>query len=184
MNRTVDVAIVGAGIVGLAWAWSAARRGLSVTVFERGRQAEMASVRNFGMVWPIGQPAGELYQTAMESRRFWLELRDKAGVWLEECGSVHAVYEDDERAVLEEFAAVAPGLGVECELLSPAAAATRFTHLNPAGLKAVLHSPTECVVDPRQAIAQLPRFLAEAHGVKFHFNTAVVGIESPTLTTA
>ncbi len=183
MNRSADVAVVGAGIVGLAWAWAAARRGRSVVVFERGRRAEMASVRNFGMVWPIGQPAGGLYHTAMCSRRRWLELR-AAGVWVHECGSVHAVYEDDERAVLEEFAAAAPGLDVACELLTPSAALERFPHLNPTGLKAVLHSPTECVVDPRQAVALLPRFLSDTFGVQFHFNTAVTAIDMPTVHTA
>jgi D-hydroxyproline dehydrogenase subunit beta len=183
MNRSADVAIIGAGIVGLAWAWAAARRGKSVVVFERGRRAEMASVRNFGMVWPIGQPPGELYHTAMASRRRWLELA-AAGVWVQECGSVHAVYEEDERAVLEEFAAAAPELGVGCELLPPNVAVERFPHLNRDRLKAVLFSPSECVVDPRQAVAQLPRFLSERHGVRFHFHTAVTGIDTPTVTTA
>ncbi len=183
MNRSVDVAVVGAGIVGLAWAWAAARRGRSVVVFERGRRAEMASVRNFGMVWPIGQPAGDLYRTATASRRRWLELR-AGGVWVQECGSVHAVYEDDERAVLEEFAAAAPGRGVGCELLTPAVAVARFPHLNPDRLKAVLHSPTECVVDPRQAVAQLPRFLADTLGVRFHFGTTVTAVDMPTVHTA
>lgn len=184
MDRTADVTVVGAGIVGLAWAWAAARRGKSVVVFERGQRAEMASVRNFGMVWPIGQPAGELYSTAMLSRRLWMELRDRAGVWVDPCGSVHAVYEDDERAVLEEFAARAPGLGTACELLSPSDAVRRFPHLNPDRLKAALFSPTECAVDPRQAVAQIPRFLQETLGVRFHFGTAVVGIDMPTVTTA
>jgi FAD dependent oxidoreductase TIGR03364 len=119
----------------------------------------------------------------MASRRRWLELR-AAGVWVQECGSVHAVYEDDERAVLEEFAAAAPGRGVACELLTAAGAVGRFPHLNPAGLKAVLHSPTECVVDPRQAVALTPGFLAERFGVKFHFNTAVTAIDMPNVVTA
>lgn len=184
MNRSADVAIVGAGIVGLAWAWAAARRGRSVVVFERGRRAEMASVRNFGMVWPIGQPAGSVYQIALNSRRWWLQLKAEAGVWVGECGSVHAVYEDDERAVLEEFAALAPHVGVACELLSPQAALVRYPHLNPDRLKAALFSPTECVVDPRQAVAQIPRFLSDTYGVRFHFGTAVTGIDMPTIDTA
>jgi FAD dependent oxidoreductase TIGR03364 len=113
-----------------------------------------------------------------------LELKANAGVWLEECGSVHAVYEPDELRVLEEFVAVAPQHGIACQLLSASAAAREFPALNPNGLLGALHSPTECVVDPRQAIGILPQFLRERYGVQFHFQTTVTAVEMPTVRTA
>lgn len=48
----VDIAIVGAGITGLAAAREAARAGASVAVFERGRLGDGASSRNAGMCHP------------------------------------------------------------------------------------------------------------------------------------
>ena len=69
-----DIAIVGAGILGLAHAYALARRGHSVTVYERSPQAAGASVRNFGMIWPIGQPAGRMYEIALRSREVWVEV--------------------------------------------------------------------------------------------------------------
>src|SRR5262245_17554627 len=111
MELRANVAIVGAGIIGLAHAMAAARRGLSVVVFERGHCASGASVRNFGLIWPIGQPHGAMHQMAVSSRSIWIEVLEDARLPYWPTGSLHLAYRDDEAAVACEFAERAPGLG-------------------------------------------------------------------------
>ena len=120
MIRRADVAVIGGGIVGLAFAWTAARSGRSVVLFERDRKAQGASVRNFGMVWPIGQTHGALHRRALRSRELWVELAGKAGLAADPVGSLHLAYRGDELAVLEEFADRSATLGYDCRLLTPA----------------------------------------------------------------
>lgn len=171
-----DVAVVGAGIVGLAHAWSAAERGHRVTLFERSAQARGASIRNFGMIWPIGQPAGEWHDVALESRQRWHTLGAEAGVWVNACGSIHLAHQSDEWAILQEFEAQATGLGYESQLLSAADVFARTPAANPAGLLGGLFSPTESCVNPRVAVRQIPTWLAQTFGVRLAFQTNVNAI--------
>jgi D-hydroxyproline dehydrogenase subunit beta len=172
-----DLGVVGAGIVGLAHAWSAARRGHRVTVFERGTVASGASVRNFGMVWPIGQPAGVAHELALRSRQAWLELARDAGLFVSACGSIHLAHRDDEWAVLEEFASAAPGLGYTCELLTRGEVLRRTGAANPDDLLGGLFSTTELAINPRTAVRDLPGWLARRLDVRFEFGTTITHVE-------
>lgn len=165
--------VAGAGILGLAHAYALARRGHSVVVFERSPQAAGASVRNFGMIWPIGQPAGPLHDMALRSRELWVELLDAARLPYFPTGSLHVVYRHDEAAVAREFCDVAPKLGYPCEWRNAADVLARSPAVRPDGLLGGIWSPTEITVDPRAALAQLPVFLAARYGVRFHWSTAV-----------
>jgi len=107
--------IVGAGILGLAHAYVAASRGDRIAVFERRPRALGASVRNFEMIWPIGQPNGEMHATAMRSRELWVDVLQKARLPHFPTGSLHVTYRADETAVAREFAEIAPSLGYECQ---------------------------------------------------------------------
>ena len=175
-NQSADVAIVGAGVLGLAHAYAAARAGKSVVVFDRSPRARGASVRNFGMIWPIGQPHGAMHQLSLRSRQIWLEVLEAAQLPYRPEGSLHAVYHRDEADVVEEFVAAAPGLGYECAFLDRSATLARSQALLPGGLLGSLWSPTELTVDPRQIIGALPAFLAERYGVRFEWSTVVRSI--------
>ena len=181
-----DVGVIGAGIVGLAHAWSAARRGHRVTVFERSKAASGASIRNFGMIWPIGQPAGEPHAIALRSREAWLELARDAGIWVNPCGSIHLAHRDDEWTVLEEFTQAAPGLGYSCELLTREDVLRRTAAANPDHLLGGLFSASELGVNPDEAVRALPRWLASHQNVLVrirnndHNGRCPVGCGAPT----
>ena len=180
-QNNADILIIGAGIVGLAHALAAAKRGFRVVVFERNPDAVGASIRNFGMIWPVGQPVGHLYERALKARQIWAEVAPQAGFHLDPCGSLHLAYREDELAVLEEFVKT-PGIdGVA--LLTPDEVAQKSPAAITQGLLGGLWSPTEAVVDPREAIKKIPSFLAK-YGVEFKFGTVVTDIAYPHLTAA
>lgn len=178
------VVVVGAGILGLAHAWSAAERGHRVTVVERSKRAEGASVRNFGMVWPIGQPAGEAHRIALASAERWRAAGAAGAVALDECGSVHAAHRGDEAEVLEEFAAAAGALGYACELLSPAEVLARAPGVRAEGLRCGLWSGTELGVDPPAAVRGLASWLTELHGVAIRFEAVATEASADGVTTS
>jgi FAD dependent oxidoreductase TIGR03364 len=172
-QREFDDAIAGAGIIGLAHAYHLAMRGRRVIVFERGPRATGASIRNFGMIWPIGQPAGEMYELARRSRELWLNVLPAADLWHERTGSLHLAYHDDEAAVLYEFTEAAPANGVDCQWLDPAQVLGKSPAVKPDELRGAIRSPIEVCVDPREVIASLPAWLAREYGVRFAFDCAV-----------
>ncbi len=175
MHKKYDVAVVGAGIVGLAVALTAARQGKKVAVFERSPRSSGASIRNFGLVWPIGQAAGAHLDRAMRSRAIWIDLAEKAGIAVAQNGSLTLAYHDDEQAVLEEFVESTAGQGYDCQLITPDEVAKHSPATRLEGLKAGLWSRTECTVSPRHALPQLAHYL-ESLGVDFFWSTAITHV--------
>jgi FAD dependent oxidoreductase TIGR03364 len=171
------VTVIGGGILGLAHAYAAVRRGHSVTLYERGRAATGASIRNFGMIWPIGQPAGEMHQMALRSRSIWMEVLQAARLPYLPTGSLHVAYHEDEAEVLREFAEIAPRAGYDCDWLDAAGVMERTAAVQPHGLKGGLWSATELTVDPRLVIARLPEYLREL-GASVNFGSAVTHLDA------
>lgn len=177
MNKPSAI-VIGAGIVGLATARALSLKGYQVTVIERSEKAVGASIRNFGMVWPIGQPDGKLYNRALRSREIWKEIADSIGLWYHEAGSLHVANEMDEWQVLQELHDHFSDNGRNTQLLSPGQIGRQFSGVNTPSLMGGLYSDTELIVDPREAIATIPAYLSEYLDISFLWQTQVNKVEA------
>jgi len=177
-----DLAVVGAGIVGLATALAAVRRGLRVVVIDRDAQANGASVRNFGFVTVTGQERGQMWARARRSREVWREVASAARIPVMHTGLWMMVRHAESLAVLEEFLATEMADG--CHLLSPAEARRRCPQLAAPDLLAVLESTIELRVESRDAIPRLANWLAQEKGVSFLRETNVNEIDLPSVYTS
>ena len=74
----VDVAVIGAGVIGTSTAWFLAKRGAKVALLEKGRVAGEQSSRNWGWVRQQGRDRHEL-PMMMESNRIWQGLAEETG---------------------------------------------------------------------------------------------------------
>jgi FAD dependent oxidoreductase TIGR03364 len=173
--------VIGAGIVGLATARALSEKGFAVKVFDRNAQACGASVRNFGMVWPIGQPSGTLYQRAMRSRQLWKTIAAEAGIWHEETGSLHVAYNAEEWQVLRELEFVFKKEKRNVTLLDKNKVLEKYEHVNAENLLGGLYSADEMLVDPREALAALPEYLQEKYSVQFNWNKCVSYVADQTV---
>jgi FAD dependent oxidoreductase TIGR03364 len=184
MKTGYDVLIIGSGIVGLAHAYHAVKKGLSVAVVEKNSTQIGASIRNFGNFWPIGQIAqnGD-FEKAMYGRQVYLDLSEKAGFWVEQCGSWHLGNTNEELAVFEEFLQKGNPLGFQCEMLSKKQLEKDSHLINLKNVDFALLSKTECRINPRKTIPAIAAYLKDKCGVDFYYNTQAQGISYPKVET-
>ena len=165
-NHSYDVVVVGAGIVGLAHAYHAHQRGLSVAVVDHADGVVGASVQNFGHACITAQ-SGVARDYARNGRQHWLDLSRKAGFWSAESGTFCIARHDDELAVMDEFAATRED--GEVRLLSREQILERIPVV-PTGVTGGMYLPNDLQVDPRTAAPSIARWL-ESEGVDFHWRS-------------
>lgn len=179
MNNPTAI-VIGAGIVGLALTRALHNKEWNVTVLERHPRAQGASVRNFGMIWPVGQAQGPAFDRAMRSREIWLEMSQKANFFAEQTGSLHLAYTDLEVQVAQEYVSAMQGIK-SASLLSPEQVLEKSPAAKLLHLKAGLWTEEELIVDPREAMLQLGRYFENLPGVEVIWNKAISRIEGNTV---
>jgi len=173
-----DLAIVGAGIIGLAHAALARERGMSVVVVERYDRAVGASVRNFGHIGVTTQEDEALVH-ARAGREHWLRLAAQAGFWIQPAGTLILARAEDERAIIEEFAAQRDG---SVRVLDARGVREIASIADPRLLGGAL-CEDDLRVSSVEAIPAIASYLA-ASGVDFHFRTNVTGASTGVLHTS
>src|ERR1700722_5579980 len=165
----VDVCVVGAGIIGMAHALEARRRGLTVAMLERDDHAAGASVRNFGHLFFTSVADGAPFERALLARERWLELIDRAEIHVVPGGTLIVGRAPDEVAVLE---AVAADPARESRMLTSAEVAASAP-IPADAIIAGFHSSLDLRVDPRSAVAGLAALIEDDPGANVFWRTHV-----------
>ncbi len=171
-----DVVIIGAGIIGIAAAYYLARKGVSVTVCEKGRVAGEQSSRNWGFVRQQGRDPAEI-PTIMESLRIWRGLADEIGedVGFRQAGVFYLASTEEQVAAYEDWLEHARQYQIDTRLV-PGSEISR--HLPDAKGRwiAALNTPSDGRAEPSLATPALSR-AAVRHGANIVTGCAIRGLE-------
>jgi glycine oxidase len=181
-GRQADVVVVGGGIIGMAIAWRARRRGMAVTLLERDAVGAGTSRVAAGMLAPVveaefGDAGRRLLELGLRSSRLWpgfaqeLTVLTGASVGLMRTGTLLVARDEDEARELERQFAFRRSLGLEVVRLRASEAREREPALAPT-LRLALEAPDDHSVDPRLVLAAL-RGACESEGVRLREHAPV-----------
>jgi glycine oxidase len=161
--RAFDVAVVGAGVAGLAVAWRAAQRGLAVCVLDRDAPGSGASGVAAGMLAPVTEADAQeraLLALGLQSARRWpafaAELLEATGfdVGFRPTGTLVLARDRDEAEALERELGLRRRLGLQAARLRPSQARALEPALAPT-VRLALDVPDDHAADPRALTAAL-----------------------------
>jgi glycine oxidase len=168
-RESYDAAVVGGGLIGLACAWRAAERGLSVVVLERERPGSGASGVAAGMLAPVTEADfGEegLLRLGLASREQWpgfaAELEERSGMstFFSESGALVVAADRDDAEELHRLHSFQRELGLDATWLSARECRRLEPSLAPTIAGGVL-APQDAHVDAAAAVAALERIVHE-----------------------
>ncbi|WBB68238.1 FAD-binding oxidoreductase [Micromonospora sp. WMMD812] len=172
---SVDLVVVGAGVVGAASAYFAARAGLRVLVVDRGAIAGGTSSAGEGNLLVSDKEAGPELDLALYSQRIWREdLAAHAERWeFEPKGGLVVAASEQSVASLRALTVHQRRCGVEVCDVARAELRDYEPHLSPR-LAGGAFYPQDAQVQPMLVAAHLLR-LARERGTRVRTNTEVTG---------
>lgn len=119
LPQSVDVAVVGGGIIGVMSAYWLARAGQRVVLVDKGRIAAEQSGRNWGWIRQQGRDPAEL-PVMVEARRHWCDLAPQLDVdiGLHQGGTLYLAQSAARMAAFEQWLPHARDHGLDTKLLT------------------------------------------------------------------
>src|SRR3954469_5182005 len=171
-KQSHDAVVIGGGLIGMACAWRAAERGMSVAVLERAQPGAGASGVAAGMLAPVTEADfGEeaLLRLNLASRALWpgfaAELEERTGLTTgyRETGALVVAAERDDVGELRRLHEFQRGLGLEADWL-PARECRRLEPgLSPRIAGGIL-APQDAHADPHAVLRALVAAFESAGG--------------------
>ncbi|WP_430383637.1 NAD(P)/FAD-dependent oxidoreductase [Streptomyces sp. P10-4] len=170
---TCDVVVVGAGMVGAACAWYAARAGLDVRLVDRGPVSGGTTGAGEGNLLVSDKEPGPELELALLSGRLWAELAQEHGTAIEyeHKGGLVVASTPRTLAALKDFAAGQRRAGVTAVPVGGDRLGELEPHMAP-GMAGGVHYPQDAQVMPALAAARLAR----ASGAALHGGRTVTGV--------
>lgn len=176
MRSTSDLIVIGAGIVGAAAAFFAARAGLSVTVIERGLPASGTSSRCEGNILLSDKELGPELDLAIYSLDVWeRELAEHADAWeYQPKGGLIVASRESSMASLQRVVAAQRQHGIQAQELDAAGLNALEPWARPDAVGAAYY-PQDAQVQPVLATVGMLR-QAEALGATVLTDTLVTAL--------
>jgi L-2-hydroxyglutarate oxidase LhgO len=177
MLAEIDVAVIGAGVIGLATAHEIAQGRKGIVVFEKNRtfgletSSRNSEVIHAGIYYPEGSLKAKL---CVEGRNRLYDLCNRHNIACKKCGKIIVAADENETNWLEELCKQGRKNGVDDLVLLSRAEVKKLEPNIEA--KAGLLSPSSGILDSHNLL----RFLhvqAREEGAQFVFGTEVIGIE-------
>jgi len=177
LPSTCDIAVVGAGAMGLFTALFLARAGREVVVIERGHPWSEASGVNAGSLG-VQNKRLELVPFALEALRIWETLGEQFGrdLGFRRSGGFRIASNEAERELLARSAKEQQARGVRVEQLGANALAARAPYLSGAAIAANF-SPDDSYANPLLVGPALIKAVRDA-GVTICSKTELTGLQN------
>ncbi|MCX6554682.1 MAG: FAD-binding oxidoreductase [Candidatus Aminicenantes bacterium] len=188
MNPTVDVIVIGGGIIGLASAYHLSRRGQKVLVLEKKYPGSGSTGRCIGGIRQQFSTPGTIRLMQESVRQFRL-MKEEFGFPVEysEGGYLFLAHDPQRLEIFKAILPVQKKLGLAVEILDAAACLKIAPQLNPDGLLGGVFSPEDGQAYPFKVIEGYIQEIKRLHSqVRFFTevseilleNGAVIGVKT------